>query len=117
MSNNRNDSVITDMFGKAKHVADQAQVRAADARKKADEGVSKLGEITYKNRATIDSRIEQAEHFVVGKIGTRHSYKVSKVRDAVSWGLDRLADRRPAAHVASPVPDDTDPTEDLGPQI
>ena len=115
MSNNRNDSVMTDVFGKAKRVADQAQVHAADARKKADEGVSKLGELTYKNRSTIDSRIDQAEHFVIGKVGAKHSTKVSKVREAVNWGLDRIADRRPATH-AAPATDTTD-TPDLGPQI
>ena len=115
MSTNRNDSVITDVLGKARHVADQAQVRAATARQKADEGVSKLGEAAYKNRANIDSRIDRAEQFVVEKIGTRHSTKVSKLRDAVDWGLDRIAERRPATHVAE-TPDATE-TPDVSPQI
>lgn len=115
MSNDRFDSVRTDVFGKAKRVADQAQERAADARKKADEGVSKLGELTYTHRATIDSRIDKAQHFVLDKIGAKHGGKVSKVRDAVNWGLDRIADRRPATH-AAPGPDVAE-SPDPGPQI
>ena len=103
-SNRTTDSVITDVLGKAKHVADQAQVHAAAARQKADEGVARLGELTHEKRDEIEARIDRAEHRVVEKIGTKHGDKVASVRRAVEWGLDRIADQRPAAHRA----DDTD---------
>ncbi len=102
--NRTTDSVISDVLGKAKQVADQAQEQAAAARQKADEGVGKLGELTYRKRDVIDARIDRAEHFVVEKIGPKHGDKVASLRRAVDWGIDRIADQRPAGHRA----DDTD---------
>ncbi|MDA8439535.1 MAG: hypothetical protein M0Z51_11875 [Propionibacterium sp.] len=109
-SNRSTDSVVTDVLGKVKHVADQAQAHAAEARQKADEGVARLGELTYRKREVIDARIDRAEHVVVEKIGAKHSDKVASVRRAVEWGLDRVADQRPATHRADDS-NDTDGAE------
>ncbi len=111
MNRNRStESVVTDVLGKVKHVADQAQAHAAEARQKADEGVARLGELTHRKRDVIDARIDRAEHVVVEKIGAKHGDKVASVRRAVEWGLDRIADQRPPAHgVDDPAGGDSSP--------
>ena len=91
-----------DLQTKANQLAEQAKVAAQQAKEKA-------GELAYENRERIEDLADKAGHAIDERTGGKYGDKISKAKEQVARGVDKVAEGRPVHDVPGPEPRTTAP--------
>ena len=91
-----------DLQTKANQLAEQAKVAAQQAKEKA-------GELAYENRERIEDLADKAGHAIDERTGGKYGDKISRAKEQVARGVDKVAEGRPVHDVPGPEPRTTAP--------
>jgi hypothetical protein len=84
-----------DLQTKANQLAEQAKVAAQQAKEKA-------GELAYENRERIEELADKAGHAIDERTGGKYGDKITKAKEQVARGVDKVAEGRPVHDVPGP---------------
>ncbi|MGN6753079.1 MAG: antitoxin [Intrasporangium sp.] len=84
-----------DLQTKANQLAEQAKVAAQQAKEKA-------GELAYENRERIEGLADKAGHAIDERTGGKYGDKITKAKEQVARGVDKVAEGRPVHDVPGP---------------
>jgi hypothetical protein len=99
-----------DFQDKLRHLAETAEKAAQDA-------VHKAGDLANDKRDAVAANLDKVAAKVDEKTGGKYTDKVTKAKETISKGVDKLADQRHSAdpETEPPAPGETAPGESTDP--
>ncbi|MDN5798269.1 MAG: antitoxin [Intrasporangium sp.] len=81
---------------------DKANQFAGQAKDAAHQAKGKVGELAHENREKIEGFVENAGRWVDEHTGGKYTDTITKAREQVARGVDKVADSRPVEDVPGP---------------